>query len=254
MTTSRSASHPMLIVPTRNSSSMGVSRGAMSSMVSPTASEAAPPAKSSSRSLIRSASVPTCCFSSDTLVSRDPALAWRKKVRCPGGPTVPATNRSGGSNSRTGIRSTLISGSSVGGSSVEGIRAAGTRAATHDRVPGEQRGWGYQAGEVGPSIIEPHHERAPICVAHHGQRRRADHEPLEMVQMGAGSVGQDRLDDVAVGDQRPQRLGPMVGTDPCVDLTDCLKSASLHLGDGLPREHLAVGEPRGTRLVLHLSL
>src|SRR5665647_560432 len=57
MTTSRSASHPMLIVPTRNSSSMGVSRGAMSSMVSPTASEAAPPAKSSSRSLIRSASV-----------------------------------------------------------------------------------------------------------------------------------------------------------------------------------------------------
>src|SRR5665647_859549 len=70
MTTSRSASHPMLIVPTRNSSSMGVSRGAMSSMVSPTASEAAPPAKSSSRSLIRSASVPTCCFSSDTLADR----------------------------------------------------------------------------------------------------------------------------------------------------------------------------------------
>ena len=47
---------------------------------------------------MRSASTSTCCFSSATLVTRAPVRAWRKNVRCPGGPTVPATNRSGGSN------------------------------------------------------------------------------------------------------------------------------------------------------------
>ena len=33
-----------------------------------------------------------------TLVTRAPDRACRKKVRCPGSPTVPAMNRSGGSN------------------------------------------------------------------------------------------------------------------------------------------------------------
>ena len=46
---------------------------------------------------MRSASTATCSFSSETLVIRSPVLAWRKNVRCPGVPTVPVTNRSGGS-------------------------------------------------------------------------------------------------------------------------------------------------------------
>ena len=46
---------------------------------------------------MRSASTETCCFSRATLVTRAPERACRKKVRWPGGPTVPATKRSGGS-------------------------------------------------------------------------------------------------------------------------------------------------------------
>ena len=44
-----------------------------------------------------SASTETCCFSQATLVIRLPSRACRKKVRSPGCPTVPATNRSGAS-------------------------------------------------------------------------------------------------------------------------------------------------------------
>ena len=69
--------------------------------------------------------------------------------------------------------------------------------------------------------------------------------------MRADSVSQDRLDDVAVGDQCPQRTLSLFGSDPGIDVTDGLQTARLHLGNGLPREKLAVGEPRGTRLVLH---
>ena len=52
---------------------------------------------SSSSWSIRSLSAATCCFSSETLVMRAPLRACRKKVRCPGSPTVPVTKRSGGS-------------------------------------------------------------------------------------------------------------------------------------------------------------
>ncbi len=44
---------------------------------------------------MRSASAATWVFSRATLVTREPAEAWRKKVRRPGSPTVPATKRSG---------------------------------------------------------------------------------------------------------------------------------------------------------------
>ena len=40
-------------------------------------------------------------FSSDTLVTRAPLRAWRKKVRCPGRPTAPQMKRSGGSKVKT---------------------------------------------------------------------------------------------------------------------------------------------------------
>lgn len=90
------------MVPTRNSSSIGVSRGAVSvfSAGDIAGTGALPPVRrttSSSSSSIRSASAATWVFSRATLVTREPAVAWRKKVRRPGSPTVPATKRSGGS-------------------------------------------------------------------------------------------------------------------------------------------------------------
>ena len=73
----------------------------------PSGSVAVPSACASSRSLTRSASTLTCTFSSETDTSRPSPLAWRKKVRPPGGPTVPATNRSGGSKTVAGMGTTL---------------------------------------------------------------------------------------------------------------------------------------------------
>ena len=55
---------------------------------------------SSSSASTRSARTCTCCFSSATLVDPGPARACRKNMRSPGSPTVPATNRSGGSKSK----------------------------------------------------------------------------------------------------------------------------------------------------------
>ena len=90
------------MVPARNSSSMGWSSGAVSSMPAgvTAGTEPAPPSAritSSRRASIRSARTATCCFSRATLVILVPSRAWRKNVRWPGGPTVPATKRSGGS-------------------------------------------------------------------------------------------------------------------------------------------------------------
>jgi hypothetical protein len=99
---SSAASHDSVIVPARNSSSMGCSRGSPSSRSNgATAGTVLVPSPllitSSRSSSIRVARTATCCFSSATLVTRLPERAWRKKVRCPGWPTVPATKRSGGS-------------------------------------------------------------------------------------------------------------------------------------------------------------
>src|SRR6478752_1796285 len=104
-TTLRATSQARASVSTRNSSSIGVARGSVSPP--PTGSVAVPSACASSSSLTRSASTLTCTFSSETDTRRPSPLAWRKKVRPPGGPTVPATNRSGGSNTVAGMGTTL---------------------------------------------------------------------------------------------------------------------------------------------------
>ena len=102
-TRASSGSHDRVIVPARNSSSIGCSSGSSSSRSSGATAGivAAPPwlaITSSSSSSIRSARAATCCFSSATVTRWLPLRAWRKKVRCPGSPTVPVTKRSGGSN------------------------------------------------------------------------------------------------------------------------------------------------------------
>ncbi len=97
-----STSQARLIAPTRNSSSIGVSRGSLSSVSvgARAGTGALPPLRrttSSSSSSTRSARIVTWPFSRATLVIRGPVRAWRKNVRAPGSPTVPATKRSGGS-------------------------------------------------------------------------------------------------------------------------------------------------------------
>src|SRR5690242_6185144 len=73
-------------------------------------------------------------------------------------------------------------------------------------------------------------------------RRRVDEDPLELVQVQAQRVGQDRLDDVAVAARDPD----VVRGEPGVPVP--------HRGDG-PRGHLGqrlpAGEPSGGRLALH---
>ena len=109
----RDGSHDSVIVPARNSSSIGCSSGAWSSRsrgaTAGTIVAEEPSSRTwSSSSSTRSASAATCCFSRATLTIRAPLRAWMKKVRWPGSPTVPTTNRSGGSNSWiTGTAPTL---------------------------------------------------------------------------------------------------------------------------------------------------
>ena len=83
--------------PTRKVSTRGSSRGAMSSSAGASASGTDTPRRATSarRSVSRSARTATCTFSRTTETSELPRLAWRKKVRLPGWPTVPATKRSG---------------------------------------------------------------------------------------------------------------------------------------------------------------
>ena len=89
-------------MPARNSSSIGWSSGSVS--ISPTGviagitvSASSDSISSSRSSATRSPRICTCCFSRETEVTWSPARACRKKVRCPGSPTVPGTKRSGGS-------------------------------------------------------------------------------------------------------------------------------------------------------------
>ena len=79
-------SQDRVMVPARNSSTMGCSSGALSSrdtggITGMVVSGSAEVSSSSSSSSMRSASTDTCCFSSATLVTRGPERAWRKKVR-----------------------------------------------------------------------------------------------------------------------------------------------------------------------------
>ena len=53
-------------------------------------------------------------------------------------------------------------------------------------------------------------------VADHRDRSRIDHDPLEAVEVHAQRVGQDRLDQVAVRDRRPDRVRPMLSREPGV--------------------------------------
>ena len=81
-------SQAMVIVPTRNSSVIGASKGSVSRALDDAGGTSTPPAlrlstSSSTRSRC-SASTESCCFSHATLVMRFPSRACRKKARSPG--------------------------------------------------------------------------------------------------------------------------------------------------------------------------
>src|SRR5262245_64732151 len=60
-----------------------------------------------------------------------------------------------------------------------------------------------QVAEVTADVVDPDHERPGARVAHDADRGRVDRDPLEVIEVGAGGVRQDRLDDVAVGHGDP---------------------------------------------------
>ena len=155
---------------------MGVSSGALSSTSAATAGTGGLTAgdSSSSSSSTRSARTATCCFSSETLVTRGPSLACRKKVRCPG---VPPSRR------RTGR------GVEVEDRHASDLTSALPRPATHRcvtrverRIRGGSRacaglgglGRRHEPGQVAARVVDPDHERTPVGVAHHRQRARVD--------------------------------------------------------------------------------
>src|SRR6478736_7551551 len=228
---------------TCQSSSNGVCSGSVSSGAPPGSpgSTAATGASWSSTSLTRSARIETCCFSTPTVTTRGPVLAWREKARWPAGPTVPATNRSAGSKSWTVMRSTLSDTSGCPGAPAhDGVALLG------GRLLGRS-----QPRQVAPDVVEPQHERLAARVAHGAHRGRVDVDPLEVVEVGAGGVRQDRLDDVTVRHRDPDRVLAVRLEDACIDLPHRAQRPVLHLHHGLGGVCRRVGEARLARSVLH---
>ena len=210
-TRSSSASQDSVIVPARNSSSIGCSSGSLS--VSATGVDAG---------IVRRVS-PVCDQLVEQLVDplaedlhllllqRDAgqpgAGAGLQEERALPGLADGARRRSaraGRSGARRGMASSLVVG-------------ARSRAATDDRVAEAVRrrvrrassAGGCEVGQASPSeeFIVSTNGRCG-GVADHRQAGRVDDDPLERVEVHAERVGQDRLDHVAVGDREPDRVVP----------------------------------------------
>src|SRR5688572_12222595 len=239
-TRSVAGSHDSVMVPARNSSSIGASSGSLSSRSSGATAGTTPwvsePISSSSSWSMRSASAMTCCFSSATLTSRRPSRACRKNVRSPGVPTVPATKRSGGSKEwTTGTAPTLVSRSSGPGTTADDPDARGAAPALR-RQPGQVTVVGVALQDVRRVGGQPHH----------GHRGRVDVEPLEQVEVQPEGVGQHGLERVAVGDRGPYGVGAVLRLDARVVAPYGLDHARGHRG-----HRLALGEGDAGRVALH---
>src|SRR6476661_2752992 len=114
---------------------------------------------------MRVARTRTCSFSSETLLMRRPSLAWRQKVRWPGGPTVPATNRSGGSNSSSDMPKTLTGS------------PADLRITRRRRVLRR-----HEAGQVRGQLVGREEERVPPAVTDRRHRRGVGGVALEVAE------------------------------------------------------------------------
>ena len=191
--------------------------------------DAEPALASASSSSSFSASSDTCTFSRATLTSRPPPRAWRKNVRSPGSPTVPATNRSGGSNAYTWwVIPTTLSASPPrcrprvrrASARAPGRRRARTRRRSagvgrpRRRATAARRGAssGGTSGRRSPPVSLSRTTNGPgRGVPDHGHRGRVGHDPLEQVQVQAQRVGHDGLDHVAVAARQPQRVRAVLG-------------------------------------------
>ena len=85
-----------------------------------------------------------------------------------------------------------------------------------------------------------------LGVADHRDRGRVDLDPLEEVEVHAEGVGEHGLDDVAVADRHPDRIGAVRGRDRGVATAYGVDRARLHL-----RQRLTAGERRRRRVGLH---
>src|SRR5699024_9021507 len=141
---------------------------------------------SSRRSPRRSERILACCFSHRTVIVRPDSVAWTKKTRSPGWPTVPTTNRAGSRNSWTALLMPVFSSRLSGVCSVElcgfsGYVPAGDRIGvgapgrTGARVAG---GISPEARQIPARVVDPQDERAVGGVPDHRDRRRVHHDPL----------------------------------------------------------------------------
>src|SRR5690606_34411177 len=237
MTRRRPGSHARDRLCTRNSSSIGVSMGALSSTAATASGCVSSAATCSSSSAMRCPRTLTCSFSRDTLITRPRPVAWRKNVRSPGGPTVSAMKRSGGSNSVTDMPATL--------------RRARTTA--HDAARGAGGGAAQVGGGqwLGAGVVEAKDEGPAAGELDHGDGRRVDDDALEPVEGGPEGVGEDRLDDVAVADRHPDRVLAVLTADPGVPVPHRRQGPALHLREGLAGPDVVRGEGHGARRLLH---
>ena len=165
-------------------------------------------------------------------------------MRWPGSPTVPTTNRSGGSNS-------WITGTAPAYAAPR-RRAAGPAPATDGRIgrgepaPAALLGWRREPGQVAVVGVGGQHEGPGRGVAHDRDRRRVDVQPLEQVEVHAQRVGQQRLDQVAVADRGPHGAGAVLLLDRRVPAAYGVHDARLHR-----TQRLAARERGRRRLGLH---
>src|SRR5262245_21347088 len=239
-TASAVSSHARVIVPTRNSCSIGWSSGSASASVAAGSGALSAPT-CSRRSASRSASTATCSFSSTTEVMRDPDRAWRKNARSPGGPTVPLTNRSGRSSRWTSMGSTLLRGWWIrSGAAADGRVGSAAPPSALGRA-----GAVAECGEITAGVVDVEYERAMGGVLDDADRTRSDHDALELVEVQAERVGDHGLDDVAVADGHPDPLRADLVLNLGVPAPDRREGPRLHL------DHpLAAGEESGARMLL----
>ena len=236
-------------MPTRNSSSIGASSGAMSlTSAGVTAGTPASPAErrttSSSSASTRSASTATCCFSSATLVdpAADPRPAGR---RCAGRARRPCrrrTARAGRSRRRCGACGDPMSsvaldrGAGAAADGRVGRRLAPCAGALLAGAPGSRgrRRCRWRARRTA----------AEVGVGHDAHRARVDDEPLELVEVHARARRRARLDDVAVRHDGVDR----VVAEPGVPVAHGVDGAGLHVAHRLAA---LAGERHRRRVRLH---
>ncbi len=178
-----SPSQASVIVPTRNSSSMGTSSG-------PTVLDRrrVVAGTRATRLSSRSARIETCCFSSATLVSRRPAPGLQEERAGSG-----LADRPGDEPVRLLVRCSTATPCRQPNDRWCRRQGPADPCAGPARSAPRPPAWVFTASDVRPLR----------GVADHRDRAGVHHDPLEEVEMHAQRVGEDRLDDVAVATRPP---------------------------------------------------